>query len=99
MFSALLNRNYLKESELSIVKKFGRISEKSFTVFGILTQVKNEKEELEFYYDKSDSADENTSMKEAIRNIIFHLTNVESTFTGKLNYEYVIDPIAVYQQI
>jgi len=97
LFSSVLKRDKLKESELNIIKKHGRLSEKEFTIFGILTQVNEQKQDLELYRDRSD--DNNNNMKEAVINLIFHLTNVESTFTGKLNYEYIIDPIAIYQEI
>ena len=99
LFSALLDRTKLKEDERNIIKKHGRLSERNFTIFGILTQVQNEKQKLELYRDRS--TDENTTigMKEAIMNMIFHLTNVESTFSGKLDYEFVIDPIAIYQEL
>jgi len=38
-------------------------------------------------------------MKEALMNMVSMLTNLETTFTGKLDYEYIIDPIAVYLEM
>lgn len=98
LFSSILKRDMLKENELNIIRKHGRLSEKEFTIFGILTQTKSVKEDLQLYQDKN--GDEgHVGMKEAVMNIIFHLSNMESTFSGKLNYEYIIDPIAIYQEI
>lgn len=98
LFSSILRRDMLKENEVNIIRKYGRLSEKEFTIFGILTQTKSVKEGLQLYQDKN--GDEgNVGMKEAVMNIIFHLSNMESTFSGKLNYEYIIDPIAVYQEL
>lgn len=97
LFSAILKREKLKENEMNIIKKYGRISEKEFTVFGIITQSKKTKEDIQLYRDRN--LEGVSGMKEGIMNLIFHLANVESTFTGKLDYEYVIDPIAVYQEL
>jgi hypothetical protein len=99
LFSAILKRAMLKESELDIIKKHGRLSEKTFTIFGILTQTKDHKKDLQLYRDRNGDDSAAGSMKEAIMNIVFHLANIESTFSGKLSYEYVVDPIAIYQEI
>jgi hypothetical protein len=96
LFSSLLNRDLLAESEQSLIKKYSRESEKEFTVFGIITQVlkKIDKDPL---FTKGE--DQELNMKEAVMNIISSITNVESTFNGKMDYEYVIDPIAIYREI
>lgn len=94
LFSSLIKRDKLKEDESFIIKKHGRTSEKAFTVFGILTQVQPARKELELFHDKEDK-----NMKEAVLNMITHLTNMENVFTGKLPNEFVIDPIAIYNEI
>jgi len=103
LFSCLLNRNLLTETEKSIVTKYSRETEKDFTVFGIITQVKKSSEKLSLYKDAvakfAEENDAEPNMKEAIMNIVSALTNVENTFTGKLDYEYIIDPIAVYREL
>ncbi|MBQ9671486.1 MAG: hypothetical protein IJV34_01370 [Prevotella sp.] len=38
-------------------------------------------------------------MNEATQNLIDHIANVEDTFTGRLQSECVIDPIAIYREI
>lgn len=103
LFSSILNRKYLKEDEFELISKYSRKTEKKFTIFGILTQ--NERiipsEELdneEDFEDREDST-ESSIMKEAILNLVDKLSGVENTFTGRLSYEYIIDPIAVYREI
>lgn len=100
LFSALLNRDLLSESELNIVKKYSRETEKEFTVFGIPTQVQTIKDKTSLYNKAIENmVVDNSSMKEAIMNMVASLTKVESTFSGKLDYEYIIDPIAIYREL
>ncbi|PJE39808.1 MAG: hypothetical protein CUR32_11135 [Flavobacterium sp.] len=99
LFSAQLNRDNLKENEYSIIKKYSRETEKEFKLFGILTQkLTAESKEIIFKELRKDKGDD-PNMKEALMSIVVALTNVERTFTGKLDYEYVIDPIALYLEI
>lgn len=98
LFSAQLNRDNLKESENNIVKKYSRESEKEFTLFGIVTQ-KMTKEKKEEMFESLKINNENSNLKEAMFNMIKQLSNLENTFVGKLDYEYVIDPIALYIEI
>ncbi len=98
LFSAQLNRNNLKESENNIVKKYSRESEKEFTLFGIVTQ-KMTKEKKEEMFESLKINNEDPNLKEAMFNMIKQLSNLENTFVGKLDYEYVIDPIALYIEI
>ena len=96
LISSILNRGYLKENEFELITKYSRKTEKDFTIFGILTQNERIAET-----DDDENKEENGSpiMKEAILNLVDKLTNVETTFTGRLNYEYIIDPIAEYREI
>ena len=101
LFSAQLKRENLKDDEMSIIKKYSRESEKEFKLFGIVTQRLTEEskrrifEELKGHQENIDQP----NMKEALMNLISILTNIETTFIGKMNYEYVIDPIALYIEI
>lgn len=102
VFSAQLDRNNLKDNEFNIIKKFSRETEREFVLFGILTQVQsaNEKKKLlERAVEKVDSKSDITSLKEAIMSLVSHMTVLEKTFTGKLDYEYIIDPISLYLEI
>ena len=101
LFSAQLKRENLKDDEISIIKKYSRETEKEFKLFGIVTQrLTAESKRLIFEELKGHQENvEQPNMKEALMNMVSMLTNLETTFTGKMNYEYVIDPIALYIEI
>lgn len=102
LFSAQLNRDNLKDNEYRIIKKFSRETEREFALFGILTQVQPASEKinlLEKAVNKVNSDEGSANMKEALMNMVTLLTNVEKTFTGKLDYEYIIDPISLYLEL
>lgn len=92
LFTANLKRESLKESESLIIRKYSRKTEVDFVLFGIITQ-----------YQSSNDIDidikEHKSIKEALMNLVSHLTNVESTFIGRLSNEIIIDPIALYTEL
>jgi len=93
IFSANLNRSCLREPEELVIRKYSRKTEVEFTLFGIITQHQREKlEELE-------ESEDYGSIKEALMNLVSHLSNVEAKFTGRLSNEIIIDPIALYTEI
>lgn len=97
LFSGILKRELFTESELNIIKKYSRETEKEFSIFGILTQINTESEKINAL--KQSSNEDSKGMKEALLNLTTTFTNVERTFHGKLPYEYIIDPIAVYREL
>jgi hypothetical protein len=101
LFSAQLNRDNLKDNEYSIIKKYSRETEKKFKLFGIITQRQTQKQKDDNFNNLKLNFDdiENPSMKEAVMNMVSAITNVEKSFTGKLDYEFIIDPIAMYLEI
>lgn len=101
LFSAQLKRENLKDDEFSIIKKYSRETEKKFTLFGILSQrlTATEKENIFTELKASQNDSEDTNMKEALMNMVSMLTGLEKTFTGKLDYEFVVDPISLYIEI
>lgn len=101
LFSAQLKRENLKDDEYSIIKKYSRETEKEFKLFGIVTQrlTAESKSRLLEEFTATSGVEKDPGMKEALMVFVSSLANIESTFTGKLNYEYVIDPIALYMEI
>lgn len=93
IFSANLNRSFLRESVDLVIRKYSRQTEVNFTLFGIVTQ--HQREKLEALKEKEDFG----SIKEVLMNLVSHLSNVESTFTGRLSNEIIVDPIALYTEI
>lgn len=101
LFSAQLIRDNLKDDELAIIKKYSRETEKEFHLFGILTQrlTSEDKDDIFAEFKQIRENVEDPTMKEALINLVSKLTGFERTFTGKLDYEYIIDPIALYIEI
>lgn len=93
IFSSTLNRDYLKESVNSLISKYSRRSEVEFTILGTITQIGNVRANLE------DVVSIEGNFKTASQNVISTLANLEDTFTGRLNNECIIDPIAIYREL
>ncbi|WP_250163246.1 hypothetical protein [Psychrobacter sp. WY6] len=91
--SANLNRKFLREPEDLVIRKYSRQTEVQFTLFGIITQY--EKEQTS----PPEAAHDYETLKEAIMNMVSHITNLESAFTGRLSNEIIIDPIAMYTEL
>lgn len=90
-FSAILNREYLRDSENQFVSKYSRQTEYDFTMIGIITQSGNTNESL---------ADrEPNGIKNACLNLADKLTVVENGFLGRIDNECIIDPIAIYREL
>lgn len=101
LFSAQLKRENLKDDEYSIIKKYSRETEKKFTLFGILSQRLTSSVKENIFAELKASQDDldDPGMKEALMNMVSILTGLEKTFTGKLDYEFVVDPISLYLEI
>ncbi|MCG3693439.1 hypothetical protein [Aliarcobacter butzleri] len=92
LFTSTLNRENLRESEKSLIKKYSRQSEKEIVILGIITQTLKENT-LEI------KNIEGKNLKEGLSNIIEHLANIELSLFGKASNEIIIDPIAVYIEL
>ena len=99
-FSANLKREYLRESEQLLVRKYSRFSEKDFVLFGTIAQ--GPTNSIDIDNDDREGRDDNSNsqhLKEAIMQIVGSLSEIESSFSGKLENEIIIDPIALYREI
>jgi len=94
LFSAPLKRTFLKEEEHLIVSKFSRYSEKEFVIFGMITQSRGSQPDLPI---KENASPED--IKQAISQLVLRLLDLEKQFTGKIENEIMIDPIAVYREL
>ncbi|CAI8791693.1 hypothetical protein [Pseudomonas chlororaphis] len=86
--SGELSREGLRESIESIIKKYSRMSEVEFTMIGIVTQCGDEKADV--------GELDLTTMRSGVRNSIAALSEFEGNFSGRLEQEIIVDPIAVY---
>lgn len=91
--SANLNRKFLREQEDLLIRKYSRQTEVQFTLFGIITQYEKEQTNI------PEATHDYETLKEAIMNMVAHITNLESAFTGRLSNEIIIDPIAMYTEL
>ena len=95
-FSADCKRDDLREDEHSLIRKYSRFAEKEFVLVGTVAQsssklVDSQKDDKDVY--------EPQHIKEVIMTIVEALSVMESTFSGKLANEIVIDPIAIYREV
>lgn len=100
--SANLKRSCLREEESLMIRKYSRQTEVKFVLFGIVTQHQENKiKEIDDAKeaDDDDIAEEPTSIKGALMNLVEKLTDMETTFTGRLENEIILDPIAVYREL
>lgn len=91
LFSACLKREYLRESEDLIIRKYSRKTEKTLVVLGVVTQ-----SQLSSETTGNEIVPNVMTMKEAVTNLVNHIAAIEGSLSGKASYEVVIDPIAVY---
>ncbi len=96
-FSSLLKRDYLRENEDILIRKYSRKTEKELVIFGIITQSSEKTiNTSNFTVDQEFEAE---TPKQAIINMIEILANIEESFSGKMPNEIVIDPIAIYTEL
>lgn len=95
-FSADLKREYLREKEHMMVRKYSRFSEKEFVLLGSVAQSSDRPNGPEVTT-QSDSAPEH--MKAALMQMVQALSTIEESFTGKMRKEFIIDPIALYSEL
>ncbi len=102
-FSSNLKREYLREDEELLVRKYSRFPDKTFVLFGTIAQGASEtasdtSEQTDL--DNGESGGEGIEhMKEAVMQLVEALANVEQTFSGKLSSEIIVDPIALYCEL
>lgn len=91
LFTAIINQEYLKESERSLINKYSRKSEKEFTVIGSVSQSGMVKASL--------PTTDGGSMRSTSLDIIDKLSDLEDVFCGRADNECIIDPIAIFTEI
>lgn len=90
-YSAIINQEYLKESETSLVSKYSRLTEKEFTLIGVVSQAGSPKAVVPRI--------EGNDLKSAVVNIVEKMAELESQFNGRTESECIIDPIAIFTEI
>ena len=91
LYTAIINQEFLKESENSLISKYSRLSEKEFTLIGVVSQSGNSKAIVPHI--------EGNEMKSSVVGIVEHIADMESQFNGRVANECIIDPIAIFTEI
>lgn len=91
LYTAVINQEYLKESEQVLISKYSRLSEKVFTIIGVITQCGNPKAEIPVI--------EGNDLRNATVGVIDKIAGLEEQFNGRSANECIIDPIAIYTEI
>lgn len=94
LFTAEIKREYLREDEQFLIRKYSRISEKDFVMLGTIASSGGSR--IMFDDDSKMSSD---NMRIALFQIIDHFYSVEKTMLGNLDNEIIIDPIAIYCEV
>lgn len=90
-FSVVANPQCFKERGNVLVSKYSRITEKEFTVIGIITQAGNPKPENPVL--------QGVDMKTAAQGMNETIANLEMQFNGRSENECIIDPIAIFTEL
>ncbi|MGE4192452.1 MAG: hypothetical protein AB7E51_03615 [Pseudodesulfovibrio sp.] len=102
LVSSNLNRDFLRENESILTKKYGRKTEIDFTLFGIITQCIGEnviEHDVEIDEIETEKMVEHDNIKTAMMSLVQNLWAVESTFVGRIDNEMIVDPIAIYTEL
>lgn len=97
VFTSILNRQYLRDLDSLVIKKFSRYAQAQFTVVGLVTQIGDDE-----VTDESPQAQDNhdNDTRTAILDRFSHLVHtMEKQALGVKKNEFFIDPIAVYQEL
>lgn len=90
-FTAIIDKENLKDSQQTLISKYSRLSEKEFSIIGMVTQCGN---------DRANIPDiEGNDMKKATINLIEKIDGLEEMFNGRTANECIIDPIAIYTEV
>lgn len=91
LYTAVINQEFLKEPETSLISKFSRLSEKEFTLIGVVSQSGNAQATIPEIT--------GNDLKSAVVKIVEQIAGLENQFNGRTDNECIIDPIAIFTEI
>ena len=91
LYTAVINQEFLKEPETSLISKYSRLSEKEFTLIGVVSQAGNAQATIPEIT--------GNDLKSAVVKIVEQIASLEYQFNGRTNNECIIDPIAIFTEI
>lgn len=93
VFSAVLKRESLRESKEVLVQKYARLMEQRVTIVGIPTQAGAPVASLRMLDDVE------STVKVVLNKAVSNMSEMESNFTGRMEREVVVDPVAIYVEV
>lgn len=91
LYTAVINQEFLKEPEKALISKYSRLSEKEFTLIGVVSQAGNAQATIPEIL--------GNDLKSAVIKIVEQIAGLESQFNGRTDNECIIDPIAIFTEI
>lgn len=91
LYTAVINQEFLKEPETSLISKYSRLSEKEFTLIGVVSQAGNAHATIPEIM--------GNDLKSAVIKIVEQLAGLENQFNGRTDNECIIDPIGIFTEI
>jgi hypothetical protein len=102
-FSATLQRQYFREPEDLIVKKYSRSTERDFVLVGAITQGPGVPEATDApgaaQTDGNAGLSDPADIREGVVFVNNQLHGLETLFVGKRKNEIIVDPIALYREL
>lgn len=106
-FSALLKRDHLREDDSLLVKKFSRQAQGEFFLLGIICQCPKEEKiepsedaQTQGLHGAIDNIEQKSEpLRRVIDSMVSGLKSLEDVFTGRLENEIILDPLAVYREV
>ncbi len=90
VFSAILNRDALRENEQLLVQKYSRLTDRALVVVGVPTQGGARR--------PAPFKTEEGTLRAGMAQMYSHMSGLENAFAGPMQGEVFIDPIAIYTQ-
>lgn len=94
-FKSPLTRDSLREPCDAIVRKYSRQCEEPLTLFGIITQGRKDRAAAQAATPET----QQENFRIALLRMVNATAAIEESFFGRLENEYVIDPIALFRQL
>lgn len=95
IFSSNFNREYLRENEHLLLKKYHGLAEKEFVLVGTIAQ--GSSKHVDYEEDNKDYISQQS--KEGSSPLVKHPPEAESKLSEELTNKIIIDPIALYREI
>lgn len=95
-FSAILKRQCLREAESMLVRKYGRKTEREFTLFGVVVQAGPRETAAP---PSSTNSSDSENLRAKLLTMVDNFVQMDEAMSGRSSNEVFVDPIAVYLDV